>query len=125
MGIGGMAVPQRRKRAVVSGRRSRDKGSRVERGFVELHRALGIDAKRVPLSGAAQGFKGDIHLTLRGRALQAEVKARAAGSGFVTLERWLGDNDALFLRRDRADAVVVLPWRTWAWLVGEVDEDAE
>lgn len=105
--------------AALSGRRSRDKGGRREREFVELHRALGIDAKRVPLSGAAQGFKGDIHLTLRGRALQAEVKARAAGSGFVTLERWLGDNDALFLRRDRADAVVVLPWRTWAWLVGE------
>jgi len=103
----------------VSGLRSRRKGARRELEIVHAHRAIGVAARKVPLSGAAQGFKGDIHLTLRGRALQAEVKARAAGSGFVTLERWLGDNDALFLRRDRADAVVVLPWRTWAWLVGE------
>lgn len=103
----------------MSGRRSRNKGARREREFVELHRVLGVEANRVPLSGAAEGFKGDIHLTLRGRALQAEVKARANGSGFTTLEKWLGDNDALFLRRDRADAMVVLPWRTWAWLVEE------
>ena len=120
-----MAVPQRRKRAVVSGRRSRDKGARNERLVVELHRAIGLDALRVPLSGASEGFKGDVIVTIRDRKLQAEVKSRANGSGFTTLERWLGDNDALFLRRDRADAVVVLPWRTWAWLVGEVDEDAE
>lgn len=107
----------------MSGRRSRSKGLRAERGFVELHRALGVDALRVPLSGAAEGFKGDLLLGIRDRKLQAEVKARATGSGFVTLEKWLGDNDALFLRRDRADALVVLPWSTWAWLVGESSAD--
>jgi hypothetical protein len=41
------------------------------------------------------------------------VKARGNGEGFATLERWLGDNDALFLRRDRAEPVIVLPWRIW------------
>jgi len=33
------------------------------------------------------------------------------------LKRGLGDADALFLRRDRADPLVVLPWATWARLV--------
>jgi hypothetical protein len=42
------------------------------------------------------------------------VKARASGEGFATLERWLGDADAQFLRRDRPDPLVVLPWSIWA-----------
>jgi hypothetical protein len=40
--------------------------------------------------------------------------------GFVTLENWLGEYDALFLRRDRADPMIVLPWRVWALLLGRV-----
>jgi hypothetical protein len=31
--------------------------------------------------------------------LCGEVKGRGKGAGFATLERWLGDNDVLFLRR--------------------------
>ncbi|TXH52878.1 MAG: hypothetical protein E6Q97_14530 [Desulfurellales bacterium] len=102
----------------MSGRASKRKGSKIEREFVELHRALGLDAKRVPLSGAAAGWKGDIKVIVRGREITGEVKARGDGSGFKTLKRWLGENDALFLREDRADGMVVLPMRTWAWLVG-------
>jgi hypothetical protein len=36
---------------------------------------------------------------------------------FALLERWLGDADMLFLRRDRAEPLVVLPWRVWARLL--------
>ena len=50
----------------------------------------------------------------------AEVKARAAGAGFVTLEKWLGKYDALFLRRNNTDPLIVLPWRTWARLLERV-----
>jgi hypothetical protein len=45
--------------------------------------------------------------------LVCEVKARASGEGFATIERWLGDADAMFLHRDRAEPLVVLPWSTW------------
>ena len=45
--------------------------------------------------------------------MAAEVKARKAGEGFVQIERWLSDNDALFLWRDRQQPLVVLPWRVW------------
>ena len=48
----------------------------------------------------------------------SEVKARVSGAGFVTLEKWLGENDALFLIRDRAEPLVVLPWASWEPLVG-------
>lgn len=79
--------------------------------------AAGIHAERVPLSGAAGGsFSGDIDFYPRGYAVGcdapmiAEVKARANGEGFTLIEKWLGDHDALFLIRDRAEPLVVLTW---------------
>ena len=48
-------------------------------------------------------FSGDILIAAE---LRAEVKARANGQGFAIIERWLGDNDMLFLRRDQHHAVV-------------------
>jgi hypothetical protein len=94
---------------------SRRKGSRIEREIVALHVELGVVAERIPLSGSAGGsFKGDIEIAGIGRA---EVKARANGKGFATLERWLGDNAALFLRRDRQPPLVLLPWSTYATLM--------
>lgn len=99
------------------GKASRDKGLRRERAIVEIHTKCGMHAERVPLSGALryQGNGADVDLYVRGAApLKAEVKARGEGSGFKTLERWLGANDALFLVRDRAEPLVVL--RLHAWL---------
>lgn len=107
----------------MSGARHRRKGDRVEREIVELHRDLGIHAERVPLSGAVRyrGNGADVDVYVRGRdeaPLVAEIKARKSGKGFVQLETWLGDYDLLFLRRDHADAMVLLPWRTWVALLG-------
>ena len=48
----------------------------------------------------------------------AEVKCRKNGGRFVTLERWLGDYDALFLRRNHSNPPVVIAWRTWARILG-------
>ena len=50
----------------------------------------------------------------------AEVKARKNGSGFTQLEKSLGEYQVLFLRRDRADPLVVLPWSTWEALLENV-----
>ena len=104
------------------GKASRDKGQRRERQIVALHIALGIHAERVPLSGASryQGNSGDVDIYPWGRdaaPLCCEVKARRGGEGFKTLEKWLGENDVLFLMRDRQDPMVVVPWRVWQLLV--------
>jgi hypothetical protein len=110
---------------VRGGRRSRRKGDRVERELVEQHKALGIHAERYPLSGASR-FRGsghdlDIYACGREQApLVCEVKARKGGAGFAQLERWLGEYDALFLRRNNADPLVLLPWRIWARLIQAV-----
>src|SRR5215831_16438417 len=40
------------------------------------------------------------------------------GAGFITqLERGLSEYDLLVLRRNHADPMIVLPWRTWAALL--------
>lgn len=106
----------------MSGARHRQKGDRIEREIVAAHLAVGIHAERVPLSGATryQGNGSDLDIYPNGKDAApycCEVKARGNGAGFTTLERWLGDNDALFLRRDRAEPVVVLPWRVWIEMI--------
>ena len=100
---------------------SKRKGSRIERELVLLHRQAGIEAERVPLSGALGGkHYGDLVVD---ETYRAEVKARSGGEGFKTLERWLGRCDLLFLRKDRADPLVVMPWATYRRMMGENDEE--
>jgi hypothetical protein len=55
---------------------SRDKGSRGEREFRDVARMYGFEADRVPLSGAATGFKGDVRFSKAGKVYHAEIKLR-------------------------------------------------
>lgn len=81
----------------------------------------GILCERVPLSGSMGGkYAGDLAIPSVAEAeFRAEVKARKTGEGFSLLERWLGDKDILFLRRDRQEPIVVLSWSTFLKLMGE------
>jgi hypothetical protein len=104
----------------------RRKGNRIECEIVNAHKEIGVHAERYPLSGAShfrgQGHDLDIYAFGREEApAVAEVKGRKDGGGFAMLERWLGDYDALFLKRDRQEPLVVLPWRVWARLIGHRD----
>jgi Holliday junction resolvase len=91
----------------VTGRRSRDKGARVERAIVRALQGRGFAAERVPLSGAAGGrFAGDVVMPLMGREFCLEVKARA--DGFRELYSWLDGRDVLILKADRHEPLVVV-----------------
>jgi Holliday junction resolvase len=109
----------------MSGARHRRKGARIERELVERHRSIGVHAERYPLSGASR-FRGsghDVDVYVFGHdaaPLVAEVKARKNGGGFTTLEKWLGDYDLLALRRNGAEPLILLPWRTWTALLEKV-----
>jgi hypothetical protein len=82
------------------GRRSRAKGGRIEREIVSRHTEIGI-------KGA--GHDIDIYALCRDEGLfVAEVKSRRSGAGFVTLEKWLGEYDCLFLSRTSAEPMVLL-----------------
>jgi Holliday junction resolvase len=106
------------------GKSQREKGARVEREMVNLHKANGIDAERVPLSGAVRGRRAggghdiDVYPPVGAVPLCGEIKARKDGKGFTTIERWLGENDFLLLKRNNADPVVVIPFKLWCDLVG-------
>lgn len=100
------------------GAMQRQKGARIEREIVNRHKDIGVHAERVALSGAVKGVRMgaghdiDIYLKDRPAPLCCEVKGGQQVPKFCTDA--LGDNDALFLRRDNAEPVVMLPWRTWA-----------
>ena len=71
-----------------------------------------------PVISRGAGHDIDIYVRSEEEApFVAEVKARKDGNGFVQLETWLADYDCLFLRRNNADPLVVLPWRVWRSLL--------
>ena len=85
------------------GKKSRTKGTVNERAIVNLLRDVGIEAERVPLSGACGGtFAGDV--LIRGKRYEAKVRA----SGFKQIYDGLGDNAGLFIRSDRKETLIVL-----------------
>jgi hypothetical protein len=75
---------------------------------VRLLQDQGLGAERVPLSGSAGGsYQGDISIALLGVDRIGECKSRR--TGFVSLYSWLEDRDALVIKADRRNALVVLP----------------
>ena len=104
------------------GRASRDKGSKVEREIAKKLSDAGIPSRRVIGSGAYGGLDsrlaGDLQIGTYGPEdgggwlLTGEVKARKGAAGFTQLERWLGKNDLLLLRRNNQEAFAFMPWST-------------
>jgi Holliday junction resolvase len=95
---------------MTGGRGARQKGNRLERALVRVLQGDGFGAERVPLSGAARGrFGGDLSVPLLGVDRRVEVKAR--GNGFKQLYEWLNGADFLIVRADRAEPLVVIPFR--------------
>lgn len=93
---------------------SRDKGQRNERLFVADAQAAGLDAERIPLSGAMKGsYAGDVRVS----GYLGEVKVRA--DGFKTIYDWLNHDgaDFLALRADRKPWLVVVPFELFTKLV--------
>ena len=106
-------------------RASRAKVDRIERELVNQHKEIGIHAERYPPSGVSR-FRGAGHhadIDAFGCVkvpIVAAVNGRKSGTGFTTIERWLGEHDVLFLKRNNADPFPVIPWRIWARLLEKV-----
>lgn len=86
--------------------KAKAKGRRAEHAIVKLHTDIGIEAERMPLSGSLGGKYADD--VLIAGTVRAEVKARANGAGFLTLEKWMKNCPIMFLKRDRAEPLVVM-----------------
>jgi Holliday junction resolvase len=83
------------------GKSQRDKGARGEREFAKL-----TNGKRVPLSGAMEGYANDVIAY----GMQFEVKRRK--SGFKQLYEWIEDErekpEAVALRTDNKQWLVCM-----------------
>jgi len=101
----------------MSGRSSKRKGTVAENEVVHLLEAAGIQAHRQPYSGATQRFPFDVEIPTAGRRFYCEVKKRANGEGFTTLERWKKKADFLILRRNHAKPMVCMDWEQFEDLI--------
>jgi Holliday junction resolvase len=89
------------------------RGEKYVQGFLE---EMGFEMVRVPLSGAAAGFPGDLMIRVKGRDdLIIEVKVR--GDGFKSLYQWLTKADILVVKADRKDALAVVRLEFLAYLL--------
>jgi Holliday junction resolvase len=86
--------------------RQKEKGSRFEREIVEMARLRDLEAHRVPLSGSAAGFKGDVHIK-KGREVWV-IEAKKRANGFKFLYQHLDGADVLVVGADRKQALAVL-----------------
>lgn len=104
--LNALRVPRDGWKAAQMGKFSRDKGARNERKLVNIIQSHGIEAVRVPLSGAATGFKGDIKMG------QWTIEAKLRAEGFKQIYDWIdGDCDFLVIGRDRSPPLAVLDLR--------------
>jgi len=105
------------------GKKSKDKGYRGERYFVDGLNKGGVAAKRVPLSGALVEMPGDITLPWLGRKKLGEAKLRA--DGFKEIYKWLKDRDVLFIKADRKDGLAVMRLADFAELLKAANDAAD
>jgi hypothetical protein len=98
----------------------RRKGSAGEREWTAYLRSLGIQARRVPLSGAAPGYGGDVDSLIPGLGRVVwQVKRRRS------FPDWLGIEgaDAVAFRADRGRWYVLLPVGLWQALLCTRSDD--
>jgi hypothetical protein len=101
----------------MSGRRSRDKGARIERAIVAALRGHDLTAEKISRTGYAGP---DLRVRVLGQDRKVEVKAR--GHGFGQLYSWLSGSDILVIKADRAEPLVVMPLREAARIAAIVEK---
>jgi hypothetical protein len=94
---------------------SRQKGDRFELACVNRLKELGLEAQRVPLSGAAGGLFSD-DVIVAGRPIECKTRARAWGDlfGWLNPKHHERPPSALFIKADRTDTLVVMKLETFA-----------
>lgn len=81
----------------------------------DQHVEMGVPCERVPLSGSMGGkYSADLAIpNVEHSEFRCESKARRNGAGFAVIEKWLGKNDILFLKRNHQPPLVVLPFEVY------------
>jgi len=97
----------------------RVKGRRGEHEVVAVFRSWGVESKRMPLSGAVEGFEGDVMLNLpHGLPVAPLIEVKTGHGKHAFAYNNLGDNWALAFRADRKDWLVTLRLEDLAKVLG-------
>ena len=94
---------------------SKRKGSRIEREIVQLHRDIGVHAERdTTVMGPMWMF-----MRVARKRRHSPVRSRAGRMDLDSLRSKPGwpNSNVLFLKRNNATPLVVLPWRVWRSLL--------
>ena len=101
---------QKATEAAKRGRQAKRKGREGEKQVEKELNKYGLEAYRVPLSGALKGrFSGDVKCKIGGVEKKIEVKRRK--DGFKELYKFLeqDNSDMVFARADRKGWLVIMP----------------
>lgn len=105
------------------GKRSKKKGYEGEREVVELLNKYGIEAERVPLSGALKcdKYSCDVHIP----ELNKRVEVKRRKSGMKTIQKWLeedANSNYIFFREDgdKEGWLVIMPYTEFVELVQKI-----
>lgn len=92
------------------------KGTRLERWVVKQFEAIGIRARRQPLSGALSDFPHDCYADIPGFG-PAIIEAKSWKHGWRTGDRALGQGDMLVIKRDYGSPCVYMSWSVFEAMV--------
>jgi len=100
----------------MAGKKIQRKGKRIEYLVRDLLRKVGR-CERVPCSGNARAFKGDLQFIYKGKVYKVEVKARK--SGFKSFYKWLEGMDILIVKANHKKPLIILPFDTFYKLLAK------
>ena len=99
--------------------KQKQKGDRFEYQMRDLALEFGLEAKKVPLSGASRDFKDDIYID----GDHYECKSRKA-SPFTQIYNWLEGCSGLFVKSDRKEPLAIIPARDYVELLALIKDRA-
>jgi len=92
-------------------RSAKAKGRRFEKDIEERFKSIGWECRAQPGSGIYKGFPKDLWIKKNDMTFIGECKARKEAPR--TLERWMEGADLLFIKPDRGEPRVYMPWSTF------------
>ncbi len=93
----------------MTGRRSKRKGYRTEKHCADMFNAWAVEHGLPTRANRGDGTVGeDVYAHVGNSEFRIECKGRKNGQGFVTLLQWMVGSDALYLRADRQEPLIVL-----------------